>query len=202
MKNSWSYFNCPEVESDLFSSVTILHQWLAEQGIDTKKWGVANAKSVKDLWHELKEGDSCLQTDPPLRHVHVAQIIVRREQYVLIETIQEFGTGRQRFRNQPPSEKMKRGETFSEAAVRCLYEELGTSISHVIFDQSTYSEIETTTDSLSYPGLPTKYTFHRIEAIIHGLPKSGFWRDNVSFLEGDPIKRHFWAWQQWKDTLS
>ena len=196
MNNSRTDLDCLEVNSNLFTSVEILREWLTSQGIDRKNWGIGNAKNAAHLWHELHGGDSCLQTDPPLRLVHVAQIVVRREQMMLMEMVQEFGTGRQRFRNQPPSEKMKQGETFFEAATRCLYEELSVAASNIVFDESTYSESETTCDSLSYPGLPTKYTFHRMEATIQGLPEDDFWRDNVSFLEGDPIKRHFWAWQR------
>jgi hypothetical protein len=30
------------------------------------------------------------------------------------------------------------------------------------------------TDSSSFPGLPTRYELHQLEAIVHGLPHAGF----------------------------
>ncbi|MCP5097598.1 MAG: NUDIX domain-containing protein, partial [Chloroflexi bacterium] len=154
-------------------------------------------KTIEDLWHELCQGDSQLQKSPLLRRVNVAQVIIRRNQYMLMETVQEFKSGRRRFRNQPPSEKMKRNESFKEAAIRCLEEELGISGINITFNESSYSRLDTITDSKSYPGLPTEYVFHRMEITIPELPTHNFWRNNLSFANGDPIKRHFWSWMPW-----
>jgi hypothetical protein len=188
---------CHQSTTDSFDNEAVLHSWLISIGIETSHWGKGNAKNVVDLWQELCQGDSMLQKIPPLRRVNVAQIIIRRHQFMLIETVQEFKSGRRRFRNQPPSEKMKRGEPFHEAAIRCLQEELGILGNNVVFDESSYSCLDIMTDSKSYPGLPTEYVFHRMEVAIPDLPLNNFWRNNLSFSNGDPIKRHFWSWMPW-----
>jgi 8-oxo-dGTP pyrophosphatase MutT (NUDIX family) len=183
-----------------FANVDQLCHWFANQGIDTSNWGQGNTKTAQDFWHELVVGDSSLQLDPPLRRVHVAQILIRKNGRVLIESVQEFGNGRRRFRNQVPSEKMKPGEPFLEAAMRCLKEELGVSPDRIKFNESTYNELEVDTDSISYPGLPTQYIFHRMEASVSSLPDDDFWHENTSYSQGDPIKRHFWVWRDFSGT--
>ncbi len=184
-----------------FESVDQLCRWLANQGINTSAWGVGNTKTANDFWHELVQGDSSLQLSPPLRRVHVAQILIRKNGRILIESVQEFGNGRRRFRNQVPSEKMKPNESFLTAAARCLYEELGISAGQITFNEATYSELEVDTDSISYPGLPTQYIFHRMEATVIGLPDEDFWHENASYSHGDPIKRHFWVWREFGSKL-
>ena len=177
------------------NNLKTLEQWLAQRGIDTSDWGTTGAKSVINLWHELLEGDVVLQDNPPLRVVHVVQIIVRQQGRILIEAMQEFGDGSRRYRNQPPSEKMKIDESHVDAALRCLHEELGVEETDVSFNQSSYKQMQAQADSPSYPGLPTQYTFHLIEAAVAGIPDSDFWHDNETYGEGDPVKRHYWVWQ-------
>ena len=192
--------SCHQDEDAFFDDISQLDKWLVQQGINTNVWGQGSTKTVKTFWHELVQGDSSLQLSPPLRRVHVAQILIRKNGRVLIESVQEFGNGRRRFRNQVPSEKMRPNEPFLEAAVRCLYKELGIAANQITFDEATYSEIEIVTDSISYPGLPTQYTFHRMEASVAGLPGEDFWHENASYNQGDPIKRHFWVWQNFTGT--
>jgi ADP-ribose pyrophosphatase YjhB (NUDIX family) len=172
-----------------------LQSWLDDANIDTSFWGEGNAKTVNHLWEEILEGEACLQEDPPLRLVDVVQIIIRRGRLMLLEKKQELGNGQVRFRNQPPSEKMKSGEDYTEAALRCFAEELGVAETAVTFHHDTYTKIESETDSLSYPGLKTRYTFHMIEADVAGLPDKDFWRENTAHDDGDPVKRHQWGWR-------
>ncbi|HEX6383033.1 MAG TPA: NUDIX domain-containing protein [Anaerolineae bacterium] len=176
-------------------SVKALEKWLAQRGIDTSGWGTGGTKSVINLWNELQEGDVALQDTPPLRVVHVVQVIIRRQNSILIEAMQEFGDGSRRYRNQPPSEKVKTGEDYLDAALRCLREELGVDERDVVFNLSSYKQVQVQADSPSYPGLPTQYTFHLIEAAVKGLPEANFWHDNATYGEGDPVKRHYWVWQ-------
>ena len=172
-----------------------LEKWLAQRGIDISDWDTGDAKSVTSLWYELQEGDIVLQDNPLLRVVHVVQVIIRRQDKILIEAMQEFDDGSRRYRNQPPSEKMKASESYTDAALRCLWEELGVGEADVTFDQSSYKQVQAQADSPSYPGLPTQYTFHLIEAAVAGLPGTDFWHDNENYGEGDPVKRHYWVWQ-------
>ncbi len=184
-----------EVRLNSFQSEDQLQDWLNKVNIDTSLWGEGNAKTVSDLWNEIVCGEAAVQLIPPLRLVDVAQIIIRRGKQILMEAKQEFENGQIRFRNQPPSEKIKAGENYTDAALRCFYEELGVAETAVTFHHDTYTQIESETDSLSYPGLKTRYTFHIIEAEVNGLPDEDFWRDNAAFDAGDPIKRHHWTWR-------
>lgn len=179
-----------------FATAHALQEWLHAQGIDVSRWGRGEAKAVAHLWHELRHGDTRIQAAPPLRLVDVAQVLIRRGERVLVESIQEFGDGQRRFRSQPPAEKMRSAESYLDAARRCLQEELGITPQQATFDAATYRQIEVVGDSPSYPGLPTRYTFHRMEAAVSGLPESDFWRENVSEHDGDPVARHFWAWRR------
>lgn len=179
----------------IFQSQTQLHNWLTQAKIDTSLWGEGNAKTVAHLWEEHLEGEASLQDDPPLRLVDVVQIIIRHGRLMLQEVKQELGNGQVRYRNQPPSEKMEAGESYTTAALRCFAEELGVAATAVTFHYETYTKIESKTDSLSYPGLTTCYTFHIVEADVTGLPDEDFWRENSAHDAGDPVKRHRWGWR-------
>jgi hypothetical protein len=184
-------------------STADLQRWLAQKGIDVRKWGQDGAKRVVDLWQELTGGDARLQDDPPRRHVEVVQVIIRRGHLILVEAAQELSDGQRRTRQRPPSEKMKAGETYVAAALRCLQEELGVAPQQVELKLETYRCDQTTADSPSYPGLPTLYTVHTLEAVVLGLPQEAFWRENVAYDGGgDPVKRHLWDWQDGSTVLA
>ncbi len=176
-----------------FDTVYELGKWLGHNGIDTARWGADGAKSVQDLWDELVNGDSRLQLNPPLRQVYVTEVMVQDAGRILIELEQEFGSGDRRVRRRVPSEKMH-DETSQTAALRCLAEELGVAADRVTFLSDAYERATQTKDSPSYPGLPTRYVFSRIEVAVQGLPAGDFWRENQAFGHGDPVRRHHWGW--------
>ncbi len=179
-----------------FASEQALNQWLKEQGIETDRWLAPGTKGVADLWLEIVTGDARLQQEPPLRLVNVVQVIIRRGDRILVEAEQELDDESKRARNTPPSEKMKPGESVVAAATRCLQEELGVESGNVSWHTATIRRSQRVTDSPSYPGLPTRYTFHSIEATVEGLPDGDFWHENLAFADGhDPIRRHRWAWR-------
>ena len=178
-----------------FQAFNELLTWLDEKKIVTSSWGRGDTKRVDDLWRELCSGEIKLQDDPPLRLVNVVEIITYQDRQYLIEAIQEFGNGKQRRRNQPPSEKIKAGENYLEAAVRCLYEELNLPAENIFFLPNLYRSKQQVRDSLSYPGLQTRYTIHTVSVNVTGLPQEDFWCDNLSYGYNDPIKRHFWQWE-------
>ena len=121
--------------------------------------------------------------------------VIRRGRQVLLEAEQIMENGSHRFRNQPPSEKIKPGETYVEAAYRCLQEELGIPSVRIQLLPESYTSRTELLDSYSYPGLLTEYTFHLVEAKVPGLPDEPFWRGNEAVLVGDPVKRHRWEWR-------
>jgi hypothetical protein len=178
-----------------FKYINEFVSWLDQHDIDTSMWGEGNAKSVIHLWDEVSSGEVTLLDDPPRRIVHVVQVVIRRGRQVLLEAEQIMENGSRRFRNQPPSEKIKSGETYVEAAYRCLQEELGVSLESIQLLPENYTSRTELLDSFSYPGLLTEYTFHMVEAIVPDLPDEPFWRGNEAVLAGDPVKRHRWEWR-------
>lgn len=172
-----------------------LQAWLAVQGIDCSEWGLGTTKTVDNLWTELVKGEILLVDNPPLRVVQVVQVVIRQGSRILIEVEQEFADKRRRARHYPPSEKMAAGESYVAAAMRCLKEELDVDRPRVELLLSTYQQRVSEKDSLSYPGLKSRYLFHVVEAKVEGLPSTEFWtlEDNVEPL--DPVRKHHWVWQ-------
>lgn len=179
-----------------FPDKTSLEIWLTRNGIDISAWGTGSSKTLTDLWHELNCGEIILHEYPPLRVVNVVQVIIRRNDRILVETEQVLRNGRKRRRNQPPAEKFKPGETYQDAAKRCLQEELGIDARLIKIRPETHRQIKTYSHSFSYPGLPSLYTVNIVEANVQELPLADFWRDNQSFTNGDPVRKHRWGWRE------
>jgi ADP-ribose pyrophosphatase YjhB (NUDIX family) len=178
-----------------FKYINEFVSWLEQHNIDTSYWGEGNAKSVINLWDEIASGEIILLDDPPRRIVHVVQVVIRRGRRILLEVEQVMENGSRRFRNQPPSEKFKLGESYLDAAARCLREELGVTPEDIHLLPESYCPRTELLDSFSYPGLLTEYTFHVVEADVEGLPDEPFWRENKATVAGDPVKRHLWVWR-------
>lgn len=178
-----------------FASIDALERWLKEHKISYEGWGHNSSKSLLNLWQELEAGEVQLTDNPPLRVVDVVQLIIRQNDTILVEAEQEFFNGQRRYRNQPPSEKIKPGETIQKGAYRCLQEELGLTAERVVLQMESLKQHQTNTNSISYPGLPSQYNFHLLEAAVSGLPAEGFWRENLTEGTVDPVKRHRWVWQ-------
>jgi hypothetical protein len=176
-----------------FAGAAALEAWLRDQGVPLEAWGRGEAKRVADLWAEYVAGEARLYDDPLQRRVSVVQVFIRRGGRLLIEVEQEMRDGRRRARLLPPSEKLKGQESPVAAAARCLAEELGLVGAGVILCESG-SPVRRVVDSPSYPGLPTCYLVHTVEAAADALPEADFWRDNTA--EGDVIRRHRWGWRE------
>ena len=177
-----------------FQDSYTLQQWLNAHSIDTSAWGTRNAKTVDNLWQEIVVGESHFEAKNPLRHVSVVNIIVRRDKQILIETAQALRDGRIRRRNRPPAEKIMRGESYLEAATRCLVEELALSAEDIQLDPTTHRTQAYCTESLSYPNLSTHFTLHTIEATVKTLPTNDFRIDHHTQNRFDPVLAHHWAW--------
>jgi ADP-ribose pyrophosphatase YjhB (NUDIX family) len=177
-----------------FEQLQDLAQWITAIGVDLSQWETGDSKTIENLWTEYVSGEIVFQNDPPQRVVRVVQIIIGRDGQILVETAQEFADGQRRFRNRPPSEKIKPGESIHEAVLRCLQEELGLNPDQISIAETSYEQKETILESPSYPGLMTHYILHRIDAQAVGLPVEEFWRENATAVQGDPVRRHLWAW--------
>lgn len=176
-----------------FKNPNELTTWLQKHHIDTGSWGNGSCKSVVDLWYELEQGEAQLAGPPPARNVQVVQVIIRQDDKTLYEIEQELNDGRIRRRYLPPSDKIKPGETVPEAARRCLEEEVGLTADQITICADVHRRKEVK-DSPSYPGLKTTYHFYEVEAQVSRLPPVPFWRHNQAYEEGDPVRRHHWAW--------
>lgn len=103
-------------------------------------------------------------------------------------------------RGTPLSEKLLRGEDWREGAPRAIAEELGSALTpgyvlQVDEDSLVVSVVER--DSLSYPGLPSRYTMHSVEAKIENGFASG---DDEGFTSVEETNRGkltaTWVWQE------
>ncbi len=174
-----------------WKNVRQLDQWLIAKGINTTIWGIGAAKSVEDLWTEIVNGESQLEGDPPLRVVHVVNVIIRDGNRILIEGEQQFNENQQRYRGAPLSEKMKLGEDYIGAALRGIEEELRIEPVNVEITKSSPGPQLMLGESPSYPGLRTKYIVYTVEVKIENLPDHDFW----TYETQDRVKRHQWQWE-------
>lgn len=175
------------------------------------QWGIApGSKRMANLWNELTSGECYLEDSrPPKRVLNVARVKIKNEKgEVLVEAYQEMSDGRRRERNRPLSEKIKQGEAAEEACLRGVLEELGAELGsrqRVMMDSESYTKEEEERDSISYPGLNTRFIIHSMEARIPQLPTgefSTFEGESEDEIDGDGsalqravgVKRHFWKW--------
>ena len=176
-------------------SLAELEDWLRSNGIPYESWGVGAVKSVQNLWDEITSGEATLSEDPPLRRVSVVSVRVVVDGRQLTEVGQLMATGAMRKRDSPPTEKMKPGETVTAAALRCLAEELGVRDTDVVIDPRSLSVAVEKVASPSYPGLPSEYRLHSVDAQVSGLPETHFTTQEASG-DGDPvISTHYWEWR-------
>ncbi|MCB9527560.1 MAG: NUDIX hydrolase [bacterium] len=166
---------------------------LRAHGLDLTPWGHGAAKTIADLWRELHTGDATLDPAPLHRRVAVVELWIRRGDRVLIEADQHLQDGRTRPRRRLPAEKMRPGEPPAEAALRCLAEEMAIAPARVTLGRVLPPRLRTT-DSPSYPGLPSTYAMHRVEATVAGLPDEDFTTAEAHADANDPVSHHHWRW--------
>ena len=163
--------------------VASLRQWLDANGVDANAFGVNGAKSLTDLAIEVERGETVLAlddvTNAPRRDVRVLRLLVtdeaKRPNQVLVEARQEWESGRVRYRNTPLSEKLLGNEDWRDAVRRAVDEELGGAIDATQFslkvDESSVRRTEVDRESLSYPGLSSRYAMFTVTCEVKGLPE-------------------------------
>lgn len=163
--------------------VASLSAWLTANGVDADAFGEDGAKSLVDLAVEIERGETTLVLDPqtsaPRRDVRVLRLLVTDEDarpgMVLIEARQEWESGRVRTRRTPLSEKLLGNEDWRVACARAVNEELGSAIDARTFsmrvDESSVKETVMDRDSLSYPGLRSRYVMYTVACDVKGLPE-------------------------------
>ncbi|KAL9312797.1 hypothetical protein ACSQ67_018249 [Phaseolus vulgaris] len=203
-----------------FASPQSLSDWLKPRlpSDSFASWGVKpGTKNVHNLWLEVSQGETSLaDSTPPIRTVHVVLVrVTAKDGKLLVESHQELSDGNVRKRGRPLSEKMKPNEDPESAAVRGIFEELGSAIvgagpnpefaDIVTIDPNSYEMRVEERDSGSYPGLPGCYVLHTVSATVEGLPEGDFCTYEVDEYEGVldeknladravSVKKHYWTW--------
>ncbi len=163
--------------------VASLCEWLDANGVDANAFGVNGAKSLTDLAIEVERGETTLAlddvTNAPRRDVRVLRLLVTDETsrpgQILVEARQEWESGRVRYRNTPLSEKLLGDEDWRDAVRRAVDEELGGAIDATQFslkvDEGSVRRSEVDRESLSYPGLSSRYAMFTVTCEVKGLPE-------------------------------
>ena len=182
-----------------------LEAWLRDWGVDPSAFGVGGAKALSDLTLEVENGEATLEVvaGAPMRSVRVLQLLIRDDRgRVLIEARQEWEGKSPRERGTPLSEKLLGGENWAEAAPRAVAEELGSALEpgyELVVDESSLAVREVERDSLSYPGLRSRYAMHSVEArILNGFP-GGTSEEGFTSVEDTPRGRLTATWV-WRDA--
>ncbi|GFR51035.1 hypothetical protein Agub_g13363 [Astrephomene gubernaculifera] len=181
------------------ASATELQRWLEQGGVDTAAYGQGMAKTVHELFDEVSKQESVLELEGgrALRIVNVLSLhILNSRGQILFEDEQVLPDGRSRRRNVPVSEKMVGEEPWTAALHRAVREELSSALPEdyqvTLLDNSYFLRTEYSS-SMSYPGLLTKYIFHRVKARVSGIPESPF--STVEARPGGQLLTR-WVWKQ------
>lgn len=175
-----------------------LQDLLLMNKIPLSEWGIGEAKTISDLYSEIRHGESVLAVENKklIREVGIVKIDIFYKDatgsYKLAEDYQEFYDGRRRaFKHEcPVGEKMKPNETPIQAFERALKEEL--CITKPIQGRATKARV-TTKVSRSYPGLTSRYHEHRFTVTI---PKKYYNADGYMEVDGD--RKTYFSWRKAK----
>lgn len=176
-----------------------LQELLFRYNIPLATWGTGEAKTLNDLYTEIRHGESALEVEEKnklVREVGVVKIdIFYKDEtgtYKLAEDYQEFYDGRRRMikHDCPVGEKMKPHETPIQAFERALREEL--SITRPIQGHATKARVITKI-SKSYPGLVSRYREHRFTVTI---PKKYY--NAEGYMERDGDRTTYFSWRPTK----
>ncbi len=182
-------------------SVETLRQTLDSNGINTSLYGEGCAKSLQQLFNEIRLGESVLMTkDGKLtRNIHIMTIYLFNKNKVLIEWEQKFHPTRDReeftrSRYISLAEKYYPHENKENVLTRALKEELGIDYNHKgILNITECNEIR---NSNSYPELETHY--HCVSVFIDTEISSINIPDDFVYTEyfdnGDPRLTTTWKW--------
>jgi hypothetical protein len=183
-------------ESNNIKSLEELKEWIRLECIDISRWGTENAKTINDLWYEIKLGEAKILNKPPLRLLSVVKLLIYQDKKVLMERKQILRNSRVRSRNLPPGEKIRFGEDYRDAIKRCLWEELNISTINFEIVESTHRITHKLKISSSYPNLKTLYTFHLTRVNVAGLPQEDFWTKEVDQEGFSIVEQHYWVWHE------
>ena len=189
--------NPPRVEPVLdWTSEATTRSWLDEHKVPIGLWGTGTAKSVGNLWAEMKQGECTLTYEEgrALRELRVVKMRVLHPTSTqhLIEQKQTLANGKEKIRGGVPGEKLINDEVAEDGALRGVKEELGWEVVGAPRLLHTTVEVK---PSESYPGLMSRYTFYEYALNVRGLPEEHL-KPLFITVEGD--RKHHW---QWRDAI-
>lgn len=174
---------------------------LLEAGaVMTQGWGQGEAKTVGDLFQEIKDDESVLRIEATLGGVRLVRvlrvvkmaIIQTRTRQILQEVKQILPDGRIRERNQIPGGKISFNETSMDAFYREMEEELTLEPGEYTWTPPLRPVFEERV-SPSYPGLITVYETYLFSVNLNLNVEYGRFRDGFRHKESSGVEAVF-AW--------
>lgn len=165
-----------------------LTERLKEHKIDTTKFGVGTARSIKEFCDETNTGETRLFSNGTELRRHLDILIVKIKNPIgayLIETGHSFGKGQTRQKNAFPATKVRPFEDKVWAVRRLLGEvDIPYSSSKIIFGPRRVEKQE----SPSYPGVTTVYAKQVVEVQLLEI--------DIANLAGGDMGRDKWFTQK------
>jgi len=174
---------------------------LLEAGaVMTQGWGQGEAKTVGDLFQEIKDDESVLRIEATLGGVRLVRVLrvvkmsitQTRTLKTLTEVKQILPDGRIRERNQVPSGKISFSETPVDALYREMEEELTLEPGEYIWTPPV-SPVFEERFGRSYPNLLTVYELYTYSVSLNLNVEYGRFRDGFRHKERSGVEAVF-AW--------
>jgi 8-oxo-dGTP pyrophosphatase MutT (NUDIX family) len=171
-------------------------------GVITSDWGRGEAKSIKDLFQEIKDGESVLRVEATMGGVRLVRVLrvvkmsitQTRTLKTLREVKQILPDGRVRERNQLPGGKIVFDESPADALCREMEEELTLEPGEYTWSLPEAPVFEERF-SPSYPHLLTIYERYTFSVNLSPNIEYGRFRDGFHHKEASGIEAVF-AWVQ------
>lgn len=217
-----------------------LKEWLLKYDLPMEEWGKGTTKTPDKLWKELKGHEAQLElykkadgTVLPVRVTHVLRGKVcsqesREKEMFLLNTWQQYGDGRTRYRNGLLSEKLTIDELPLEVHLKEVCERAVTEeeMQRVVPSETVISETSPAPEynpddtcplkvtdvhfvdhsieieeSKSFPGLLTMYHLYTVDIVCDNLPIEDF--NTLEYDGGSPVQKlkyiHAWVWMGWNN---
>jgi len=159
------------VQAPIGLSEEELRKYFEASKIDISKFGIGQAKTLKDISSELIKGESSLMQQPDGTIVRTVDVVVLKLIHavtcsILVQTQQTFPDGTKASLKRLPGAKRRPDENQFLTARRVLKRQLKVEENHVTLDSTNVQVTEEEKDSLAYPGLRTIYRKRIITATL------------------------------------
>jgi len=158
------------VQAPIGLEVEELKAYFQKNNVDISKFGVGQAKTLKDISAELIKGESSLMQDAEgvirVVDVVVIKLIHSVTGSILVQTEQTFPDGTKVHLKRLPGAKRRPDENQFLTARRILKRQLKVEENHVTLEDKGVQVAEEEKESLAYPGLRTVYRKRIITATL------------------------------------